>query len=103
MIAATIITLLVIILGITGYLAYINYNKYNQAVKYAEAYVQFISAVYMKILEVNYKMKEIDQRGSFQADDEVGYTFEALKECTEDIRNFMSRYVNTEEKEAKNS
>lgn len=97
-----IIVLLVILLGITTYLAYINYIKYNRAVKYAEAYVQFISAVYIKILEVNYKMKEIDHRGSFRADDEVGYTFDALKECAEDIRNFMSKYVNTEEEETKN-
>lgn len=99
---AFIIVLLVILLGITTYLAYINYTKYNRAVKYAEAYVQFISAVYIKILEINYKMKEIDHRGSFQADDEVGYTFNALKECTDDIRNFMSKYVNTEEEETKN-
>ena len=47
-------------------------------------------------------MKEIDHRGSFQADDEVGYTFNALKECTDDIRNFMSKYVNTEEEKTKN-
>lgn len=99
---AFIIVLLVISLGITTYLAYINYIKYNRAIKYAEAYIQFISAVYMRILDVNYKMKEIDHRGSFQADDEVGYTFEALKECTEDIRNFMSKYVNTEEKKTQN-
>ena len=96
------IVLLVVTLGITGYLAYINYTKYNRAVLYAEAYVRFISATYLKISEINYRMKEIDHKGSFKADDEVGYTFTALKECTDDLHNFITKYVNTEEEKTKN-
>jgi hypothetical protein len=100
MIAATIIVL-IILLGITTYLAYINYIKYNRAVLYAEAYVRFISAIYLKINQVNNRMKDIDHRGSFKADDEVGYTFTALKECTDDIHNFITKYVNAEEEKTK--
>ena len=96
-----IIIILTVLLGITAYLAYITYVKYKRAVQYAEAYVRFISALYFKFLEVQKTMHDIDVNGSFESDDEVGHTFNALKDCTDDLYKFISRYVNAGEKEKK--
>ena len=35
------------------------------------------------------KLKEIDLRGAFESDDEVGFFFKELKAIQEDINNFL--------------
>ena len=42
-------------------------------------------------------MNVIDHRGSFKADDEVGAAFESLKDCVEELDEYIKRYVQTEE------
>lgn len=80
-----------------GYLSYVNYIKFNKALKYSEAYVVFISKLWYKFTETKNKMDEVDRRGSFKADDEVGHTFTALQECIDDLYDFITKYVNKEE------
>lgn len=87
----------IITTAVFAYLAYINYIKYNKAVKYAEAYVRFISTLWYKFNDTKEKMHEIDRRGSFKADDEVGHTFTALQECIDTLYDFITTYVNKEE------
>lgn len=82
-------------------MSYVNYIKYNKALKYSEAYVLFISNLWYKFRETRDKMEEIDFRGSFKADDEVGFTFTSLKECIDDLYEFITKYVNQEEKTEK--
>lgn len=82
---------------IFAYLTYINYSKYIRAVNYAEAYVRFISALWHKFNDTRDKMHEIDRRGSFRADDEVGHTFTALQECIDTLYDFITTYVNKKE------
>jgi GTP pyrophosphokinase len=38
-----------------------------------------------QVLRTQVRMKEIDIRGSFEADDEVGYTFKALQEIIDEL------------------
>lgn len=40
-----------------------------------------------KIKETNKKMKEIDIRGSFESDDEVGSVFKDIKQLIENLEN----------------
>jgi len=82
---------------IFGYLSYVNYIKYNKALKYSEAYVLFVSNLWYRFTDTKNKMEEIDRRGSFRADDEVGHTFTSLQDCINDLYEFITKYVNKEE------
>jgi hypothetical protein len=42
--------------------------------------------MYSKIIESYENMKRVDQRGAFEAEDEVGTTFEMLKEIIETLK-----------------
>lgn len=93
------VIILVLLLAFTGYLLYINYRRANRAVDYCEAYVRFISALYFHFKDTRDNMKEIDARGSFQADDETGTIFKELDTQIETLYEFINKYVNTETKE----
>lgn len=80
-----------------AYMSYVNYIKYNKALKYTEAYVVFVSSLWYRFTDTKQKMDEIDRRGSFKADDEVGHTFTALQECIDELYEFITKYVNKEE------
>ncbi len=82
---------------ILAYLSYVNYIKYNKALKYTEAYVLFVSSLWYRFTDTKKKMDEIDRRGSFKSDDEVGHTFTALQECIDELYEFITKYVNKEE------
>lgn len=93
------VIILVLLLAFTGYLLYINYRRANRAVEYCEAYVRFISALYFQFKDTRDTMKEIDARGSFQADDETGTVFKELDVQVETLYEFIRKYVNTEQAE----
>lgn len=102
------IVILSVLVIVVGYLAYINYVKYNKAVKYAEdtikiseTYVRFISSLWIRFNDTKQRMDEIDRLGAFKADDQVGHTFTALQECIDDLYDFITKYVNNEEKTKK--
>lgn len=95
-VAVIILSVLVVFLS---YLLYINYNRANRATDYCEAYVRFVSALYYRFSETKEKLKEVDHRGSFQADDEVGFAFKEINELVDDLYEFITRYVNREETE----
>lgn len=49
----------------------------------------FISSVLTKTLDTLQHMKDIDESGAFAADDEVGHTFEDIKETINDYGAFL--------------
>jgi len=97
MILYTIIVLLLLIAGAFAYLSYVTYIKYKKVLEYSEVYVMFVSSLWYKFNDTKAKMDEIDRRGSFRADDEVGHTFTALQDCINELYDFITKYVNKEE------
>ena len=97
----TTIVILSILVALFGYTTYINFIKYRKAVEYAEngffVYNSFIVNLYVKFRDTLNAMKAADTRGSFQADDEVGVTFEYLKEQINDLDEFIKKYVEAQE------
>lgn len=87
---------LVISLAITSYLLWVSYKKVNAAVKYAEWYAGFLYVLLQKVRDVKLEMDIIDRRGAFKADDEVGYTFEALHEVINDLDAFIQKNLEVE-------
>jgi hypothetical protein len=98
---ALIITLLLLIVGAQAYVIWAMNRKYNKLMGYTEAYVRFISVLYLKFKDAHEQMKAADVRGSFQADDEVGTTFDILKDCINDLYTFVTKYINAAEEEQK--
>ena len=96
------IVILSILLAVASYLAFANYRKYIKAVEYAEngffIYNTFIANLYAKFKDAHTNMKTIDHRGSFSSDDEVGMTFQAIKGCIDELDEYLSRYVESDEK-----
>lgn len=95
-----IIILSLLLVGVS-WLAIANYRKYVKAVEYAEngffVYNSFLASLYRKFQDTINTMNVIDYRGSFKADDEVGAAFESLKECVDELDEYIKRYVQTEE------
>ena len=99
----TAIVILSILLLAATWLAYANYRKYVKAVEFAEngffVYNRFIADLYNRFKDTLNMMNVIDHRGSFKADDEVGAAFESLKDCVEELDEYLKRYVETEKEE----
>lgn len=95
----------IILLSLTNfaliYLAYVQNKKYSTLMKYTEMYVQFIGAIAIRTKATYDEMREVDRRGSFQVDDEVGVIFNEIKNNVTDLNEFIEKYVNTGTKEAK--
>jgi peptidoglycan hydrolase CwlO-like protein len=90
------IILLVVLLGVS---IYINYNllKRNESLEetyeqLADEYEEILNKMiqFEKVIEsANKKLKDIDYKGSFESDDEVGFFFKELKGIQQDINNFL--------------
>lgn len=82
---------------VLAYLVYINYIKYEKALKYTEAYVLFVSSLWFKFNDTKNRMEELDTIGAFRSDDQVGHTFDSLKECIDNLYEFITKYVNKQD------
>jgi hypothetical protein len=90
------IILLVILLGISIYVN-VNLLKRNEQMEEAQDLIaNDYEELYNKMLlfeavidDANKKLKEIDYKGSFESDDEVGFFFKELKNIQEDINKFL--------------
>jgi hypothetical protein len=90
------IILLVIFLGVSIY-ANINLLKRNEQLEEAQDliandYEELYNKMFLfeaVIDNANKKLKEIDYKGSFESDDEVGFFFKELKNIQEDINKFL--------------
>jgi len=90
------IILLVVLLGVS---IYINYNllKRNESLEetyelLADEYEEILNKMiqFEKVIKsANKKLKDIDHKGSFESDDEVGFFFKELKGIQQDINNFL--------------
>tara|TARA_B110000285_G_scaffold119820_1_gene135585 strand:- start:843 stop:1124 length:282 start_codon:yes stop_codon:yes gene_type:complete len=78
------ITLIVVFLYTTFNLLRKN-EKYEDLV---EGYRMFIIRFQQQVQESDKRIKEIDAKGTFSSDDEVGYFFQELKKIQDSLTNF---------------
>jgi hypothetical protein len=96
------LTISILVNLLLAYLVYANWKKSERAAEYCEAYVRFISVLFMRFTETRNKLEEVDRLGAFKADDEVGFIFKDIDESINDLYQFITKYVNTaEDKEDK--
>ena len=72
----SILSILVVVLGFTTFNLLRKIEKAEDTILYYEGYMKEIDET---IQFIDKRVKEIDTRGSFQSDDEVGFFFERLK------------------------
>ena len=94
----TTITIICLIIGL-GISIYININQNNKISKYEEVVISqqeeidaldiTIEEVYNNINEAYNTIKTIDAKGSFEADDEVGFFFVVLKDLSEKLKGMF--------------
>jgi hypothetical protein len=87
------IILLLICLAITGFFIYNLYNQVQQLEQYLleatkvedefENYYQYFLTMFIKC---HSELKDIDTRGSFSSDDEVGFAFRVIIKAIEDVK-----------------
>jgi len=83
-----IIVHLIEIVGIAGYLLIRKNNKLERIVAEQQNYIDAISII---IQDSENTIKELDARGAFESDDEVGTFFRNLKEIQEVLNGFNTR------------
>jgi hypothetical protein len=83
--AITIIILLLIASIAMGYSIW-NLIRQNEDLEETVIYYQTkLSSLREQVLDMEIQLKEIDIRGSFASDDEVGFVFKEIKEMSSDL------------------
>ena len=70
---------------------YTTFNLLRKNEKYedlTEGYRAFILRFQQQVKESDKRIKEIDSKGTFKSDDEVGYFFNELKKIQDSLTNF---------------
>lgn len=84
-VAISILGLLVVVLGFTT----INLLRKNEKQEdILIGYLQYLDKLSQIIEFIDNKLKEIDHKGSFEADDEIGFFFEEIKNIQSILNEF---------------
>ena len=81
----SILSLLTFVLGYTTFNLLRKNEKYEDLI---EGYRVFILRFQQQVKESDKRIKEIDSKGTFKSDDEVGYFFNELKKIQDSLTNF---------------
>lgn len=80
-----VITLLVAIIAALAFGCY-NLIKQNETLEEATLFYQSkFEEIREKVLQTEVELKELDIRGAFEADDEVGFVFQNIKELSSEL------------------
>jgi hypothetical protein len=83
------IIFLFIVIAVLIY-ALVNITRYSERLEdVLSEYETKITDVREKIIETEIRLKELDIRGAFEADDEVGFAFKTIKELSTDLTKTM--------------
>jgi hypothetical protein len=104
MIIVTILLSIVIIVCIyVIYISSLKIDKLEDIVAELDAenteLVEFISNFNNRLYNDFEHLKEIDRRGSFESDDEVGFVFVTIKSIIEDSFKYVNEYLKSDNKD----
>jgi len=88
MILEIIITILSILVVILGYTTFNLLRKNEKQEDILVSYMGYLSKIDTAIQESDKKIKEIDERGSFKSDDEIGWFFIEIKKIQMILNEF---------------
>ena len=88
MILEIIIGILGLVVVILGYTTFNLLNKNEKAEDIIVSYQEFIKNLNEQINESDKRLNEIDQRGLFKSDDEIGWFFNEVKKIQKNLSRF---------------
>jgi len=84
-----IISILVVFSGILSYITYNLLRKVENYEDVVQDQVQYLQNISNALGEGQKHLQNLDQKGVFQSDDEVGYYFEQLKYVQDELNRYM--------------
>lgn len=87
------ISLTIVFILIVAVLTYAIINLVKQTEQLEDQvsyYIDVVDSVREKVLDVQVQLKEIDIKGSFEADDEVGFVFKEIQLLVDDLTNTIN-------------
>ena len=95
----TTIILLSILLLLLGYAVFDLLRKLETLEDILIQSDTFVSGMANKIEEATERLKDIDLKGTFESDDEVGWFFKSLLELQEELQSYVDQYAPQKESE----
>ena len=96
LVLSIILAILLIVLGYFTWNLLRKVEKYEDIAQYQQNYIENISTV---IGESSKRLREVDGKGTFESDDEVGFFFKGLKEMQMILDEFNLNVTDGQEEE----
>ena len=95
LVLSIILAILLIVLGYFTWNLLRKVEKYEDIAQYQQNYIENISTV---IGESSKRLREVDEKGTFESDDEVGFFFKGVKEIQSILDEFNLNVTDGQEK-----
>jgi hypothetical protein len=85
------VILTIILILLVGVLSYTSYNLFKKVEKLetlVDGQDQYIQRLSSTVDFTNKRLGEIDDKGTFQSDDEIGWFFESIKTLQNELNDF---------------
>jgi cytochrome oxidase assembly protein ShyY1 len=96
LVLSIILATLLIILGYFTWNLLRKVEKYEDIAQYQQNYIENVSTV---IGESSKRLREVDEKGTFESDDEIGFFFKGVKEIQSILDEFNLNVTDGQEKE----
>lgn len=84
----TTIIILSVLTSILGYVSYNLFKKVEKLEKVVDSQDQYIARFSNTVNNTNRRLEDIDAKGTFQSDDEIGWFFESVKTLQSELNDF---------------
>jgi hypothetical protein len=84
----TFIVILILLAGVLGYTSYNLFKKVETLEKIVDGQDRYIQQFSNTVDVTNKRLGEIDDKGTFQSDDEIGWFFESIKTLQNELNDF---------------
>ena len=88
-----VLTILIVCILLLGVSLYGNYNlmKQNEVLEdQVTALQDVLDEIKDQVVDINTRLTEIDIKGSFEADDEVGFVFKEIREMANELSDVIN-------------
>jgi hypothetical protein len=84
----TVIIILILLVAILGYATFNLLRKLEKQEDILSSYMIYLNKISDIIEFSDKKLKEVDAKGSFESDDEIGFFFQSVKQIQETLNSF---------------
>ena len=89
----TIVLIVLMVLVIFfGYVIYLMSEGMEQLESQVELYTEWYETFIDRLSDASDKMGQVDKRGSFSSDDEIGHAFIVVRDCIEELSKMGEAY-----------